>query len=133
MERQAQRALVSSWQPISALFHVLIFTVLVAVAVVLVLGVSIVVVVAAQAKLNNALNCAAQLAQKACAFLPFASLLSWPLGKKAVTFTHTHPGRDSHNHIHTHTPTWRLIWSWSSHVLPGLLVHSIGNTLPSLD
>lgn len=90
MERQAQRALVSSWQPISALFHVLIFTVLVAVAVVLVLGVSIVVVVvAAQAKLNNALNCAAQLAQEACAFLPFASLLSWPLGKKAVTFTHT--------------------------------------------
>lgn len=89
MERQAQRALVSSWQPISALFHVLIFTVLV--AVVLVLGVSIVVVVAvaAQAKLNNALNCAAQLAQEACAFLPFASLLSWPLGKKAVTFTHT--------------------------------------------
>lgn len=87
MERQAQRALVSSWQLISALFHVLIFTVLV--AVVLVLGVSIVVVVAAQAKLNNALNCAAQLAQEACAFLPFASLLSWPLGKKAVTFTHT--------------------------------------------
>lgn len=91
MERQAQRALVSSWQPISALFHVLIFTVLVAVTVVLVLGVRIVVVVvvAAQAKLNNALNCAAQLAQEACAFLPFASLLSWPLGKKAVTFTHT--------------------------------------------
>lgn len=105
MERQAQRALVSSWQPISALFHVLIFTVLV--AVVLVLGVSIVVVVvvavAAQAKLNNALNCAAQLAQEACAFLPFASLLSWPLGKKAVTFTYTYPGRNSHNHIHSHT------------------------------
>lgn len=72
MERQAQRALVSSWQPILALFHVLIFTVLVAVTVVLVLGVRIVVVVgavvAAQAKLNNALNCAAQLAQEACAF-----------------------------------------------------------------
>lgn len=106
MERQAQRALVSSWQPISVLFHVLIFTVLVAVAVALVSGVSVIVVaVAAQAKLNNALNCAAQLAQEACAFLPFASLLSWPLGKKANTHAHIHTRWQKLTSSHTHTET----------------------------